>query len=221
MIAGPNERRATRLFIALSGFFLANALIGEFVGVKIFALETTLGLQPFNWNLFGQTGSLSFTAGVLVWPIVFVMTDVINEYFGVRGVRFISWLAVALIIYAFLAAYAAIHLAPAEWWISVNREHGVPDMQAAFVDYLRPGHVDDCRLGRRLSDRSAHRCRDLPPHPSHHGGALRLAALDRFDRDLAARGQFRGALHRLRARARSTGRPNAFSRSELSTTPTS
>ena len=60
------------------------------------------------------------------------MTDVINEYFGVRGVRFISWLAVALIVYAFLAAYAAIHLAPADWWISVNRERGVPDMQAAF-----------------------------------------------------------------------------------------
>jgi uncharacterized integral membrane protein (TIGR00697 family) len=132
MMAASKESRATRLFIALSGFFLANALIGEFVGIKIFALESTLGLQPFNWNLFGQTGSLSFTAGVLVWPIVFVMTDVINEYFGVRGVRFISWLAVVLIVYAFLAAYAAIHLAPAEWWISVNRERGVPDMQAAF-----------------------------------------------------------------------------------------
>jgi uncharacterized integral membrane protein (TIGR00697 family) len=139
MIAGTNERRATRLFIALSGFFVANALIGEFVGVKIFALESTLGLQPFDWNLFGQTGSLSFTAGVLVWPIVFVMTDVINEYFGVRGVRFISWLAVALIVYAFLAAYTAIHLAPADWWISVNRERGVPDMQAAFVAVFGQG----------------------------------------------------------------------------------
>lgn len=124
--------RATRLFIALSGFFIANALIAEFVGIKIFALETTLGLRPFDWSLFGQSGSLNFTAGVLVWPVVFVMTDVINEYFGVRGVRLISWLAVALIIYAFLAAYAAIHLAPAQWWISVNSDRGVPDMQAAF-----------------------------------------------------------------------------------------
>jgi queuosine precursor transporter len=139
MIVGNTAGRATRLFMALSGFFLANALIGEFVGVKIFALETTLGLQPFDWNLFGQTGSLSFTAGVLVWPIVFVMTDVINEYFGVRGVRFISWLAVALIIYAFLAAYAAIHLAPTEWWIGVNREHGVTNMQAAFVAIFGQG----------------------------------------------------------------------------------
>lgn len=128
-----DDRKTTRLFIVLSGFFLANALIAEFVGVKIFALESTLGLEPFNWNLFGQSGSLSFTAGVLIWPVVFVMTDVINEYFGVRGVRFISWLAVILIAYAFLAAYVAIGLAPADWWLTVSSERGVPDMQAAFA----------------------------------------------------------------------------------------
>jgi uncharacterized integral membrane protein (TIGR00697 family) len=134
---GPNstgaDRRPTRLYTALTGFFLANALIAEFVGVKVFALEATLGLEPFNWNLFQQRGSLSFTAGVLIWPVVFVMTDVINEYFGVRGVRFISWLAVALISYAFLAAYAAMSLAPASWWVGISAERGVPDMQAAFV----------------------------------------------------------------------------------------
>jgi len=127
------DRRPTRLFTALTGFFLANALIAEFVGIKIFALESTLGLEPFNWSLFGQSGSLSFTAGVLLWPVVFIMTDVINEYFGVRGVRFISWLAVALISYAFIAAYVAINLAPAEWWIGLSAERGVPDMQAAFT----------------------------------------------------------------------------------------
>lgn len=131
--AARDDRRATRLFIVLTGFFLANALIAEFVGVKIFALETTLGLKSFNWNLFGQSGSLSFTAGVLIWPVVFVMTDVINEYFGVRGVRFISWLAVALISYAFVAAYVAIKLAPADWWVGISAERGVPDMQAAFT----------------------------------------------------------------------------------------
>ena len=70
--------RSTRLFIVLAAFFAANAIIAEFVGVKIFALETTLGLPPFGWNLCGQSGSLSFTARVLLWPIVFVMADVIN-----------------------------------------------------------------------------------------------------------------------------------------------
>jgi uncharacterized integral membrane protein (TIGR00697 family) len=124
--------RTTRLFVLLAAFFVGNAVVAEFVGVKIFALEKTFGLPPFGWNLFGQSGSLSFTAGVLIWPIVFIMTDVINEYFGKRGVRLISFAAVGMISYAFLFAYAAIHLAPADWWVTVNASRGVPDMQAAY-----------------------------------------------------------------------------------------
>jgi hypothetical protein len=131
--------RTTRLFVVLAGFFVANAVIAEFVGVKIFALEATLGREPFGWNLFGQTGSLSFTAGVLLWPLVFIMTDVINEYFGRRGVRFISFLSVALIGYAFVTAYVAIGLAPAAWWVTVNEPRGVPDMQAAFANVFGQG----------------------------------------------------------------------------------
>ncbi|MBK1725075.1 queuosine precursor transporter [Thiocystis violacea] len=124
--------RSTKLFVILGGFFVCNALIAEFLGVKIFALEDTLGLKPFDWQLFGQTGSLSFTAGVLLWPVVFVMTDIINEYFGRRGVRLLSYMAVGLIVYAFVFAYVAIQLAPASWWVGIQAERGVPDMQAAF-----------------------------------------------------------------------------------------
>ena len=131
--------RTTRLFIVLAAFFAANAIIAEFVGVKIFALETTFGLPPFGWNLFGQSGSLSFTAGVLLWPVVFVMTYVINEYFGRRGVRLISFLAAGLICYAFMFAFLAIGLAPAAWWVTVNAERGVPDMQAAFANVFGQG----------------------------------------------------------------------------------
>jgi uncharacterized integral membrane protein (TIGR00697 family) len=133
------DQRATRLFVVLACFFVADALIAEFVGVKIFALEPTLGAEPFNWDLFGQQGSLSFTVGVVLWPLIFVMTDIVNEYYGPRGVRFISWLAVGLISYAFLAAYLAIHLAPAEWWVNVNTAQGVPDMQAAFAAIFGQG----------------------------------------------------------------------------------
>jgi uncharacterized integral membrane protein (TIGR00697 family) len=133
------DSRTTRLFVFLACFLIADALIAEFVGVKIFAMEKTLGIATLNLHLFGQQGSLSFTAGVLLWPIVFVMTDIVNEYFGPRGVRFISWLAVALISYAFLAAYLAISLAPADWWVTVNSSQGIPDMQAAYVGIFGQG----------------------------------------------------------------------------------
>jgi uncharacterized integral membrane protein (TIGR00697 family) len=131
--------KAQKLFLVLTGLFIANAILAELIGVKIFALEDTLGIEPFNWNLFGQTGSLNFTAGTLLWPIVFIMTDVINEYFGRRGVRFISWLAVFLIVYGFMFAFAAIALAPASWWVTVGAANGVPDMQAAFAQIFGQG----------------------------------------------------------------------------------
>lgn len=127
------EQRGNRLFIVLTAFFLVNAILAEFVGVKIFSLEATLGTAPVHWQLFGVGGTLNFTAGVLLWPFVFIMTDVINEYYGVRGVRFISWLAVGCISYAFVAAYAAIALAPAGFWVDANAALGVPDVQRAFA----------------------------------------------------------------------------------------
>lgn len=124
--------RSTILFIVLGGFFVANALIAELFGVKIFALETTLGMMPLNWQVFGQSGSLSFTAGVLLWPVVFIMTDILNEYYGRRSIQLLSYLTVGLILYAFAFAYLSIHLAPADWWVGIQAEQGVPDMQAAF-----------------------------------------------------------------------------------------
>lgn len=133
------DSRANRLFIVLAGFFLTNALIAEFVGVKIFALEATFGFAPFEWRLLGVAGTLNFTAGVLLWPFVFVMTDVINEYFGRRGVQLISWVAVAFIGYAFLAAYASIALAPAGFWVEANAGLGVPDIQLAYAQIFGQG----------------------------------------------------------------------------------
>jgi uncharacterized integral membrane protein (TIGR00697 family) len=133
------SNRANRLFIGLGGFFIANALVAEFIGVKIFALEPTLGIESFNFNLFGQQGALQFSAGVLMWPIVFVMTDLINEYYGKRGIRFLSLFTVALIGYAFLIIFSAIQLAPADWWVGQNAAFGVPDMQAAFRVTLGQG----------------------------------------------------------------------------------
>jgi uncharacterized integral membrane protein (TIGR00697 family) len=135
----PLHDRATRLFIALAAFFCANAVLAEFIGVKIFALEDTLGIEPMQWNLFGQTGSLSFTAGTLLWPMVFVLTDVVNEFYGRRGVRMISWLAAGLIVYGFAFAFAAIALAPAGWWVTAAQPQGVDDYQAAFAAVFGQG----------------------------------------------------------------------------------
>jgi uncharacterized integral membrane protein (TIGR00697 family) len=124
--------KGTRLFLILSGFFLTNALIAEFIGVKIFSLEQTLGISAFSWSLLGENGLLQFTAGVLLWPFVFTISDIVNEYYGRRGVRFLSFLGASLIVYAFAMVFMAMRLAPASWWIGTGAANGVPDMQAAF-----------------------------------------------------------------------------------------
>lgn len=116
MISSILKDRSARLFLVLGGFFIANAMIAEFIGVKIFSLEDTLGIERANINIFGEPFSFHLTAGVLLWPVVFIMTDVINEYYGPKGVRFLSYLTVVLISYAFIMFNGAIALEPSEYF---------------------------------------------------------------------------------------------------------
>lgn len=133
--------KATRLYLVLGGFFVANALIAEMIGVKLFQLETLLGLPKADFSLLGQD-HLSFvlSVGVLPWPIVFIMTDVVNDYYGVRGVRFLTLLTAGLITFAFVVLYLAIRM-PAEvgWWVGSSAGQGVPDMQEAFAAIFGQG----------------------------------------------------------------------------------
>ncbi|MEY4777559.1 MAG: hypothetical protein RIS13_307 [Bacteroidota bacterium] len=140
MIHSIIKDKPTRLFLILSGFFIANVIIAEVVGVKLFSLEQTLGMAPANLTLLGESG-LGFTlsAGTLTWPIVFIMTDIINEYYGFRGVKFLSILTAAIIGFAFIVFYAAIHLAPDNYWIGSQKQNGVPDMQAGYAQILGQG----------------------------------------------------------------------------------
>lgn len=125
--------KSSILFYVLGAFFVANALLAEFVGVKIFSLESTLGFNPLNISLFGIDNlSFNLTAGVVLWPIVFIMTDIINEYFGRKGVRFMSFTAAGLIAYAFFMVYLAMGLTPSDFWIERITDSGVVNMQLAF-----------------------------------------------------------------------------------------
>ena len=126
-------KREQLLFIILGGFFITNALIAEFIGVKIFSLERSLGFEPVSWSFFGQgNNAFNLTAGVLLWPVVFIMTDIINEYYGKRGVRLLSYLTVAMISYAYLMVTLAIHVAPADFWINQVNTDIQPNIDVAF-----------------------------------------------------------------------------------------
>jgi hypothetical protein len=125
--------KSSILFYILGSFFIANALLAEFIGVKIFSLESTFGLAPLNLTILGiENLSFNLTAGVVLWPVVFIMTDIINEYFGRKGVRFMSFTVAILITYAFLMVYFSMGLAPAEFWIERTTPSGAVNMDLAF-----------------------------------------------------------------------------------------
>ena len=71
--------RKNQLFLILGMIFLTNDIVAEFIGAKIFSLEKTLGIEPLGLNLFGDKFNFDMTAGVILWPIVFILTDLIND----------------------------------------------------------------------------------------------------------------------------------------------
>ncbi|PWL28375.1 queuosine precursor transporter [uncultured Roseivirga sp.] len=143
MVTSILKDKKNSLFIILSGIFITNALIAELIGGKIFSAEKSLGFQPLDIPLFGDfLLQFNLTAGVVLWPVVFITTDIINEYFGKKGVRRITFITVGLITYAFLVIYLAMKLAPADFWLSVNatNEQGQAfDINYAFEKVLSQG----------------------------------------------------------------------------------
>ena len=132
--------KKTKLLMFLSAFFVSNALIAETIGTKIFSLEALLGWSVSDFSLFGEDHlSFNLTVGVLLWPLEFVMTDIVNEYFGFKIVRRISYIAVGLICYAFLMFYLGIHVPAPSWWIFGKVDQGVPNMQDAFSSIFGQG----------------------------------------------------------------------------------
>jgi uncharacterized integral membrane protein (TIGR00697 family) len=87
------QSRRDLLHLVLAGFFVSNALLGELLGGKLI-----------------QAGPFTMSMGVVVWPVVFLTTDLINEYFGKPGVRRLTLLTVGLILYAFLVILIALQI---------------------------------------------------------------------------------------------------------------
>jgi queuosine precursor transporter len=85
--------RQNMIYLVLTGFFVTNAIIAELIGGKLI-------------NVFGATLSI----GVLPWPIVFIATDLINEYFGKKGTRRITLMTTGLILYVFLLLLGAMSI---------------------------------------------------------------------------------------------------------------
>jgi queuosine precursor transporter len=140
MINPAIEHKRNKLFLVLAGIFITNALLAEIIGVKIFSMESTVGLQPAQLNVLGFTMDFNLTAGALIWPVVFITTDLINEYFGKSGVKRISYFTAILIAYAFIVIFFSMALEPAAFWKELKNNDGSSfDMNMAFNKVLGQG----------------------------------------------------------------------------------
>lgn len=99
------ESRRDIVFLVLTGFFITNAILAEVIGVKLI-------LFPLDLPLIGQPAA---SVGVILWPIVFLSTDLINEYFGRDGVRRLTLMTILLISYAFVILLLAIQIPAASF----------------------------------------------------------------------------------------------------------
>jgi uncharacterized integral membrane protein (TIGR00697 family) len=93
------------VFIILAGLFITNAVVAELIGGKL------IHIGPFIMSI-----------GIIPWPVVFLSTDLINEYYGRTGVRKLSLITAGLIAYAFLILLFAIKVPAAAGISAVSDE---------------------------------------------------------------------------------------------------
>lgn len=79
------------VYIIMAGIFITNAVVAELIGGKLI-----------------QLGPFVMSIGIIPWPVVFLTTDLINEYYGKAGVRRLSLITASLIAYAFIILFVAI-----------------------------------------------------------------------------------------------------------------
>jgi len=95
--------RANVVFLVLGGFFITNAIVAEMIGSKLIYVG-----DP-DWRL-GPFGPFAMSVGIIPWPVVFLSTDLVNEFFGRRGVRRLTFLTVAMIAYTYLLLFATMQI---------------------------------------------------------------------------------------------------------------
>src|SRR5438874_13712623 len=87
-----------RVYVYLCGVFLTALLIGDTIGAKLFVVPIPFGFTTLRVTL---------SVGVIWFPITFFLPAVINEFYGSRAARFVTFLGFFLAILAFLLILTA------------------------------------------------------------------------------------------------------------------
>ncbi len=88
-----------KLYVVLAATFVSCLLIGDVIGGKTVPTVTIFG---------HDLGPIS--VGIIPFPVTFLLTDVVNDFYGRKGARFLTLLgfAMALLAYALLQITTAL-----------------------------------------------------------------------------------------------------------------
>lgn len=97
--------RPQKLYVICAAVFITALVVAEATASKLF----TAFELPFTIHILGEEFSrVTMTAGVIAFPITFIVTDLMNEYFGKDGIRFVTFLGMVMIIFEFLILQVAM-----------------------------------------------------------------------------------------------------------------
>lgn len=88
------ERKREVLLLALLTLFVGFFVAAEMLGSKLWEF-TLFGVTPEQMGLSGEQKFVA-TAGIFAFPLTFILTDILNEYFGRRMVRLFTFLAIGV-----------------------------------------------------------------------------------------------------------------------------
>lgn len=96
---------AQRLYLWLAGLFITALLVANIVGPKFFHFGTL--------RLGSIEVHIEHSVGMFAFPVTFLLTDLLNEYYGKNGARRVTYLGLAMSLFAFLLIYLGTIAPPA------------------------------------------------------------------------------------------------------------
>jgi hypothetical protein len=99
-----NLDKRVRLFVVLAAAFCTALVVADIIGVKLFEFH----LGPLKAVM---------SVAMIAFPVTFVLTDLLNEFYGKKAARFVTWLGLGMALFTF----AVIHIASGIEWAPVTR----------------------------------------------------------------------------------------------------
>jgi uncharacterized integral membrane protein (TIGR00697 family) len=123
-----------RLYVWLAAFFVSCLLIADIVGIKLFHIPLGFSFR-LPW-VDSPVTAVEHTCGMLTFPVTFLLTDLINEYYGKKGARRVTYIALAMAAFVFIIMNIAQAMPYLEAPYNVKRDNFDAVFGSAKVMYI-------------------------------------------------------------------------------------